>query len=109
MDRISSAASRSVAGDEAMGGVAEEFGGRVSQPEGEDGARGRVDRGPYDGVHPARCHGLDDGLELGGLAEQVGQLAVGPAQRGLVGKVQPDAAEVGAVTQVGAVVLSATG
>ncbi|SCL93755.1 hypothetical protein SAMN04883147_1039149 [Streptomyces sp. DpondAA-F4] len=92
-----------------MGGVAEQLRRGTRQAEGEDGSGCGVDRGPYDGVDPPGRHRLDHRAQFGGRAEQVRQLAVGTAQRALAREVEPDTAEVGAVTQMGGVVLSATG
>ncbi len=88
-------------GYQAVRGVAEEFGGCARQAEGEDGAGRRVDGCPHDGVDTAGGHRLHDGPELGGLAEQVGEFAVGAAQRGFAVEVQADSAEVGPVAQMG--------
>lgn len=83
-----------------MGHVAEQLGRGPGEAEGQDGADRRVDRGADDGVHPARCHGLDDRPEFGRAAERLGEFGVRGAQLLLGGQVQPDAAEVGAVAQV---------
>ena len=74
MDRTRSAASRSVTGTRRWAMSPSSSEGGAGQAEGEHGAGRRVDGGADDGVDAAGRHRLDDGAQLGGRAEEVGQL-----------------------------------